>query len=210
VPDTSVSDVDCVLISHLHRDHCDITSLRRLRRRTRLLVPRGAAPMLRKAGFKNVEEFTAGETAEVGALTIRAIAADHSGFRPPFGPRAEALGYLVEGSATVYFAGDTARYAAMTDLAGSVDVALLPVWGWGPNLRGGHMDPAEAAQALSLVAPRIGIPIHWGTYYPVGMGRFRPHVLHRPPEEFVAAARDVAPGVSVEVLGTGDRLRWPA
>jgi L-ascorbate metabolism protein UlaG (beta-lactamase superfamily) len=45
-----------------------------------------------------------------------------------------------------------------------VDVALLPVAGWGPRLpQGDHMNPSRAAEALKLLQPRIAIPIHWGT-----------------------------------------------
>src|SRR5213079_3001561 len=48
-----------------------------------------------------------------------------------------------------------------------VDVALLPIWGWGPTMGPGHMDPGRAAEAAALLGARLAIPIHWGTYYPV-------------------------------------------
>ena len=52
----------------------------------------------------------------------------------------------------------------MSELAGSIDLALLPVWGWGPTLGPGHLDPARAATAAALIAPRVAVPIHWGTF----------------------------------------------
>ena len=98
-------------------------------------------------------------------------------FRPPFGPKAEAVGYVFEqGSESVYFAGDTDMFPAMAELAG-VDLALLPVWGWGPRLGPGHMDPERAADALGVIRPRATVPIHWGTLWPVGMGRVTPRAL---------------------------------
>ena len=50
------------------------------------------------------------------------------------GTRSEALGYVLEGSRRVYFAGDTDLHPSMADLAPGLDVALLPIWGWGPSL----------------------------------------------------------------------------
>ena len=77
----------------------------------------------------------------------------HTGKRHPFGPAADTLGYLIEGRHTIYFSGDTDLFPEMAELAGTLDVALLPVWGWGPNLGKGHMDPYRAAEALKLLQP---------------------------------------------------------
>ena len=77
---------------------------------------------------------------------------------------------MIEGDGRrVYFAGDTDLFDGMADLA-PVDVALLPIWGWGPTMGPGHMDPARAAQAAALLRARLAIPIHWGTYYPIHLG----------------------------------------
>jgi L-ascorbate metabolism protein UlaG (beta-lactamase superfamily) len=62
----------------------------------------------------------------------------------PFGPNGGCLGFVVEGCARVYFAGDTGLFPAMAAL-GPVDVALLPIAGWGPVLGPGHLDSLEAA-----------------------------------------------------------------
>ncbi|HMA47078.1 MAG TPA: MBL fold metallo-hydrolase, partial [Frankiaceae bacterium] len=154
------ADVDAVLISHLHRDHLDLPSLRRLGRDHRILVPRGAGAWLRARGFTEVEELGVGERTSVGGVGVRAIHARHSGFRPPAGPDAPAIGYLVDGTRSVYFAGDTGLFDDMRDLRGGVDVALLPVGGWGPTLPSRqHMDPADAARAAALIQPRLTVPI---------------------------------------------------
>ena len=126
--------VDAAVISHLHYDHLDMASLRLLGTATRLIVPRGAGRLIRRAGFTDVHELAAGQSIEVGSIRITATHADHSGFRPPFGPTADALGYLLDhGNERVYFAGDTDVFEAMAELTG-IDLALLPVWGWGPRL----------------------------------------------------------------------------
>ena len=104
----------------------------------------------------------------------------------------------------MYFAGDTDLFPGMADIAPGLDVALLPIWGWGPTLGAGHLDPLRAAEALVMLRPRLAIPIHWGTYAPAVMLRaFRRSFLARPPHDFVRAARRLAPDVQVRVLAPG-------
>lgn len=201
--------VDAAVISHLHLDHLDIPSLRLLGTDTPLIVPRGAGRLLGRSGFSSVTELSAGQSALVGAVRVIATPAAHSGFRPPFGPNAEAVGYLLEeADERVYFAGDTDIFAAMADLAG-IDLALLPVWGWGPRLGPGHMDPRRAAEALSVLRPRAAVPIHWGTLWPMGMGRVMPHQLQRPPLDFARFAAETAPDVTVLVTAPGETVAIP-
>jgi L-ascorbate metabolism protein UlaG (beta-lactamase superfamily) len=192
-----------VLISHLHRDHLDLPSLRRLGAGTPVLIPRGAAEWARKADAEPVLEIGRGETVSIGDIEVTAVPAAHDGHRGRWGGEVEALGYVIRaGGRTVYFAGDTDLFAEMSDL-GAVDLALLPVWGWGASVGEGHLDPEKAARAVSLIRPRIAVPIHWGTFYPAGLRRLRPEPLVRPPLEFARLARELAPGVEVRVLEPG-------
>jgi L-ascorbate metabolism protein UlaG (beta-lactamase superfamily) len=202
--------VDIALVSHLHWDHLDLPTLRALGRDVQLVVPSGAGDWLRARGFHAVRELAAGEATELGGLTIEAVPAAHSGFRPPVGPTAEALGYVIRGHRSVYFAGDTDLHPAMRSLEG-IDVALLPVWGWGPTLgrrggRGIHLDPVRAARAAKMVGSPIAVPIHWGTYWPSGLRRVRPHRLLQPPREFLQTAAELAPNVRVLATEIGDRV----
>ena len=69
-----------------------------------------------------------------------------------------------------------------------IDVALLPVWGWGPRLGPGHLDPERAAEAVARLRPAVAIPIHWGTLWPMAM-RWRRHRLSEPPIQLADAVR---------------------
>ena len=205
IPHRELEAIDIVLISHLHQDHLDLASLRRLGD-ARLIVPAGSGSIFRAAGHRDVDELAPGEETSHGSLTIEVLPAEHSGFRPPFGPTAPALGFVVSNRRRrIYFAGDTAIFPGMSDIA-DLDVALVPVWGWGPYLRGGHMDPRMAADALTLLRPRVAVPIHWGTFWPKALGLVRPDRLQLPGSEFRAAAAEIAPRVRTEVLSPGERL----
>jgi L-ascorbate metabolism protein UlaG (beta-lactamase superfamily) len=210
----SFTDVDVALISHLHHDHLDLPSIRALRQDAVVVVPHGAAHWLRaKRVDHEVVELAVGESFELGPLRVTATRAVHSGKREPFGPTASALGYLIEaGPALVYFAGDTALFPGMGQLTapGTLDVALLPVWGWGPNLGPGHLDPGRAAEAVRLLEPRYAVPIHWGTLAPIGMHRMKLSRLYDPPHEFAAAV--AAAGIPTRVLVSqpGERVEFDA
>jgi L-ascorbate metabolism protein UlaG (beta-lactamase superfamily) len=204
VDPAALRGVDAVLVSHAHYDHLDLPSLERLGRSTPIVVPKGLGRLLRRRRFENVVEIDVGERLTIGAVTVDAIHAEHGGARG-LGAGGPALGYVLAGSHRVYFAGDTDLFDEMGELAGQLDVALVPIWGWGPTLgRGGHLDPERAAEALALLRPRIAVPIHWGTYHPLHLGlRDVPAFLHEPAGRFVEAAAEQAPEVEVRVLDPG-------
>jgi L-ascorbate metabolism protein UlaG (beta-lactamase superfamily) len=204
----ALHDLDAVLVSHAHYDHLDLPSLRRLGRSLPLVVPRGAGRVLRGQGFREVVEVEIGGETRVGSLTIRATHAEHGGRRGLFGWKAPAVGYRISGSAQVYFAGDTDIFEGMSSFSPGLDVALLPVAGWGPRLPPGHLDPRRAAQALRLLRPRMAVPIHWGTYRRIGLSR-DPAVLREPAESFARLAAELAPDVDVRVVPVGGVVDFP-
>ncbi|WP_369226668.1 MBL fold metallo-hydrolase [Streptomyces sp. R39] len=210
-PPPEARRADLALVSHLHADHLHVPSLAGLAPGTRLLVPRGALralPALRRLRLLRITEMGVGDEISAGPLVVRAVPALHDGRRLPVGPhRAPALGYVVEGAARTYFAGDTGLFDEMADAVGPVDVALLPVGGWGPYLGEGHLDAGRAARALARLAARSAVPVHYGTYWPIGMDGVRPHEFHAPGDEFVRLAAEYAPQVAVHKLGHGESVR---
>jgi L-ascorbate metabolism protein UlaG (beta-lactamase superfamily) len=202
----TLRDIDAVLISHMHHDHLDLPSLRSLGRDTRLIVPAGAQRILRADGFSNVEEMRAGEFTAVDSLSIGATYADHDGFRHPFGPTGDSLGFMLYGEQTVYFAGDTDIFPEMASLSDHIDLALLPIWGCGPTLGEGHLDPQRAAESLQLLEPHAAMPMHWGTFAPLWLNWSQPRYLVDPPHAFKEHAVDYAPGVDIRLVQPGSQL----
>ncbi|MFL5679148.1 MAG: MBL fold metallo-hydrolase [Chloroflexota bacterium] len=202
VPDpASLGEVDAILISHAHPDHFDRRSLSRVRGHPTVVVPAGLGAAA--AGLSGpVVEMRVGQTISVGGASITAVPASH--WRSPRRPAAATLGYLVEAGIATYFAGDTGPFDALSRLAGRVDLALLPVWSWGPHLGPGHLDPADAARLARTIRPTAAVPIHWGTLYPSGLHRVWSRALTEPGPRFAAAAARLAPAVDVRVLRPGE------
>jgi L-ascorbate metabolism protein UlaG (beta-lactamase superfamily) len=198
----ALAATDIVLISHGHPDHFDAGSLRTVADAGVIVVPRGLGRAAARYVRSSVVEVAAGDAVDLGSLRIEAVPARH--WIVPGSPRANPVGYLVDGSSSVYFAGDTGRDPRLAALAGRVDLALLPVWTWGPHLGPGHLGPRDAARLLGELGAAAAVPVHWGTLYP----RRLHHVLRRPLDEpgdrFARHAADLAPGADVQVMRPGD------
>jgi L-ascorbate metabolism protein UlaG (beta-lactamase superfamily) len=200
IPASALAPVDLVLVSHVHWDHLDLPSLAQIERDTPVVVPAGAGRLLDEHGFRHVVEVREGDVFGVKDVSVLATYAEHTATRGPLGVRAPALGYLVERPRRIYFAGDTDLFAGMSALSEELEVALLPIAGWGPRLPPGHMDPERAARALALLQPRIAVPIHWGTYSPLHRAR----ASVEPAQEFVRQAALLCPEVEIRVLAVGE------
>lgn len=199
-----------VLISHAHQDHLHLPSMKLLPRDLPIVVPVGLGALIRRWGFESVTELAVGAEVALGPVTVRAVPAIHSGMRPPSGPRAEAIGFLIAGGGrTIYFAGDTDLFDEMAGLAEhGIEVALLPVWGWGPRLGPGHLNPERAAEAVARLRPSVAIPIHWGTLWPMAMP-WRRHRLSEPPIQLVEEVRRRNLPARVVILSPGEALDLP-
>jgi L-ascorbate metabolism protein UlaG (beta-lactamase superfamily) len=199
VPPDALRGVDVVLLSHAHWDHLDLPSLERVGKETPIICPTGVSSLLRRKRFAHVTTLDVGEEVRIGELVVLGVHAEHDGSRGPFGASGE-LGFVVRGSRTVYFAGDTDLFDGLAAL-GPLDVALVPVTGWGATVGPGHLDPERAAEAVRLLQPRLAIPIHWGTLARIGRVPDP-----EPPHEFARLVAKVASDVEVRILEPGEAL----
>lgn len=213
--DLSTLEPDVVLISHVHMDHLHLPSLRLLTREpsrhVTIVVPAGAGRLVRRAGFAAVHETAVGEVQRFGTVTVDTVPAVHSGARGPHSRiKVDAVGYVISGiGGSVYFAGDTALFDAMADLAGA-DVALVPIGGWGASVGSGHLDALSAVDAMRLLDPRVVVPVHWGTYSPINGRRGRPSWLADPAERFEAHLTTAGLEDRLRLLQPGGHLLLPA
>lgn len=202
---------DAVLLSHLHADHFHLPSLRALPGEPVLIVPRGVtafvANALGRSWAQRCVELGPGEETAVGSVKVRAVKAAHDGGRGPWSrQRAIAVGFVVEGVYRTWYAGDTGLFDEMSELA-PLDLALVPVGGWGPTLGSHHhLDAAAAAEAVRRVKAGWAVPVHYGTFWPIGMSGVRAHMFAGPGAEFARRAARVAPDTQVRVLAQGETL----
>jgi L-ascorbate metabolism protein UlaG (beta-lactamase superfamily) len=215
LPDPAVRHrIDVVLISHLHLDHLDTPSLKLLPKSAVVIGPPHMGRTVSRIGFKTVVETRRDTSLHFGDLEVLAVHASHTRRRWVVSPPTDPLGFIVRGSATIYFAGDTGLFDGMDGLHARIDVALLPIETWGVRPpEGRHMSPRTAAHALGLLQPRIAVPIHWGTLYVPGSAYAGKQANYawfqrtrRRPEEFVQLAAENAPDVEVRLLEPGESL----
>ena len=201
-----------VLLSHLHHDHAELGSLRQLPDRTPVLTAPANAHWLRRRGIEGAVGLNEHDWWDVPASSVRVrlVPAVHDHRPMPHRPNA-ANGFLVTAPGhRVWFAGDTSPFAAMADLptlaGGPIDLALIPVGGWGPRLSGGHMDPVQAVRACVTAGARRAVPVHWGTLHAPVSRRLPPGWMDRAGPAFAAAAAREAPDLEVHVVVPGEQL----
>lgn len=199
---SAIGPLDAVLLSHAHPDHFDRPSLRRLEGDPLMVVPTGLGRVVERMGLR-FRELAPDERTEIGGIGVVGVPARHG--RWPRHPSAIAMGFLVEGPPSVYFAGDTSAFAALgTTLAGRVDVALLPIGSWGPHAAPWHLGPRGAARLAARIGARVVVPIHWGTLYPAGLDRVWQGPVEAPAGRFRAACASLAPATEARVLALGE------
>jgi L-ascorbate 6-phosphate lactonase len=150
-------EVDLVLISHSHPDHCDPSTLRRLacKASARFLAPWQCLPLLAGAGVPEAQVTLMHplQAERVGDAEVTAVFA-----LPTDASDLNHVGYVVRlGGKTYYNSGDTAWH----ELLGHVR-------GWQPDLmsvciNGGYHNLShwEAARVAAAVKPRIAVPAHY-------------------------------------------------
>ncbi|HVV84874.1 MAG TPA: MBL fold metallo-hydrolase, partial [Kofleriaceae bacterium] len=161
--------VDVVLVTHDHRDHMDLRSLRRLGGKPTFVTGLGNGRRLR--GLGDVVELDWWQRHRVGDLDIQMVPARHWSMRAPWN-RNQALwgGFVVRAPEGVaYHAGDTAwgdHFAEIGARVGPIDWAMLPIGGYAPRwfMEPQHVDPDEAARGFEALGARNLLAMHWGTF----------------------------------------------
>lgn len=156
LPD-NLPKADIILITHHHDDHCSKEDIEKIKgRNTIIIAPKLASEKLNlPTNIIEPEKFVGIKNVEIKAVQAYNI----NKFRQPnipFHPKGEGVGYVFSlENNKIYVAGDTDFIPEMKNL-GQIDIAFLPIGGTFT------MDVAEAVQAISLIKPKIVVPIHYG------------------------------------------------
>jgi N-acyl-phosphatidylethanolamine-hydrolysing phospholipase D len=168
---SALPEVDVVLVTHDHRDHMDMPSLRRLPDHALYVVPLGNGNRVRRLGKARVIELDWWQQHREGDLELTLVPARHWSMREPWN-RNDSLwgGYVMRGSeGTAYHSGDTAFGDHFTEIGqrcGAIDWAMLPIGGYAPRwfMEPQHVDPVEAALGFQALGARHLLAMHWGTF----------------------------------------------
>lgn len=206
-------DPDVVLISHLHHDHAEIRSLNRLGDAPVVTAPKNAAWLRRKGISGGLGLGDEWYDVPNRPVSIRLVRADHHARPMPHRPN-EANGHIVKTpTMTVWVVGDSSLYDEMRDLpeiAGApIDLAIVPIGGWGARLSEGHMGPKEAAVACSWVKAKAALPVHWGTLHVPLLRELPRGWMDRPGEQFVEHLAKAAPDCQPISLMPGETSSIP-
>ncbi len=174
----SLGNIDYILISHGHRDHCDKESLRLLVKtnpRCLILGPLGLEDLIKNLvkdlGPARVQEAGWYQVFDTHDPQIVFLPAVHWNRRGLFDfNRMLWGGFLIRsGGRSVFFAGDTAysgHFEEIRKVIGPVSVCLVPIGSYKPEylMKSEHTNPEEAVRAAVDLDAGILIPMHYGTY----------------------------------------------
>ncbi len=177
LPPEKLAPITYTLLSHGHRDHMDLKSLRLLWRHNpsmTLLGPLGASQYLSKERRRGCDIQEAGwfqKFRTVSEVEIFFLPAAHWHRRTLTDYNRMLWGsFVIRGAGkTVFFAGDTAagaHFAQIGQLFPEIDVALMPIGAYKPEyiMKRSHLSPLEAIEAFNALGARVMIPMHFGTY----------------------------------------------
>jgi L-ascorbate metabolism protein UlaG (beta-lactamase superfamily) len=227
--------IDFVLLSHMHEDHFDREVERKLDRSLPIVTTPHAAADLTSKGFRAAKALNTWErlTITKGRARVRVGAMPGA-----HGPGAVAkmlppvMGSLIEFENSrgevafrIYITGDTLFFDELKEIPRrfpDIDLALLHLGGtmfFGVLLV--TMDPKQGVEVIRLVKPKTAIPIHYDDYtaFEFALGETTRPPDADPPEswqktkitsfdEFIAMAKEAAPGTSVHILRRGETYNF--
>jgi L-ascorbate metabolism protein UlaG (beta-lactamase superfamily) len=173
-PVADFKNIDYILLSHGHRDHLDIPTLKKLARQNpdcEILCPLGFNKMLKKIGFKNIQEAAWWQQYNIEHLDIVFLPAKHWNrrFITDYNTTLWGSFAIQSASKSIYFAGDTGydkHFAEINNHFPEFDVCLMPVGAYKPKfvMEWAHTSPEESVKGFHELKGKKFIPMHYGTF----------------------------------------------
>lgn len=168
-------NIDYVLVSHAHYDHCDKSSIKILSKqnpKAKILTGLKLDTLLSNWAKNQVE--TAGWYQEFmlpDGLEIVFVPSRHWANRGLLDRNTTLWGGFVikKGNKTIYFGGDSgygSHFKEIGDLFPNIDVAMIGAGAYSPEwfMAQNHQDPVHAVKAFNDTKAKVFVPFHYGTF----------------------------------------------
>lgn len=176
VPPSKLTNIDYVLVSHAHFDHCDKPSVKLIQKqnpKAKFLTGLGMESLFRSWGNTNeiqeagwYQQYNLSDELEIFYLPTR-----HWSNRSLVDINKRLWGaYLLKSKDRMIYVGADSGYGShykeVGELFPNIDVALVgtgaysPRWFMGPN----HQDPEHGVMAFNETKAKVMIPFHYGTF----------------------------------------------
>ena len=139
VPAAALRGLDAVLLSHAHWDHMDLPSLERLGKELPIVCPKGLAALLRRKRFAHVTTLEEGEEVRSARSPCERFTPSTTEAAARWGPPASSASSSTARRPCISRVTPICS-TALSEL-GAVDLALIPVAGWGSKVGAGASRP---------------------------------------------------------------------
>lgn len=169
-------EVDYILLSHDHRDHCDeatLTLLGQLVPKAKILTGLNMSPLLQPWLPKNtIQEAGWYQSYDLShSIRITFVPTRHWARRGLFDTNQRLWGgfYLESQDKSIYFMGDSGdgpHFKQIAETLGAPDLALMGVGAFKPEwfMHPSHTSPSDAAKAFREMGAKKFVPMHFGTF----------------------------------------------
>ncbi|MDR2941535.1 MAG: MBL fold metallo-hydrolase [Treponema sp.] len=165
---SKVTEKPVVLLSHNHYDHLDKYSVKQFAKKNAVfIVPLGLKKLISDYGAKEVHELGWWQNITIGGIEYTLVPAQHWSRRLwQKGGSTLWGGYVIKGSKTIYFSGDTGYFIGFKEFGNrwKIDYAILGAGAYEPRwfMHYAHMNVSEFFMAAQETKAKFSIPMHFG------------------------------------------------
>lgn len=168
--------IDYILLSHGHRDHLDLKSLKQILKHNptvEILTGLKIGSILKKLKTTNYQEAGWWQEYKIAqeGLKIVYLPAKHWNRRGVRDYNKTLWGsfWIEYKGQRIYFAGDTAKWTHFEEInkiMGAPDIALMPIGAYKPQfiMSFAHVNPQESVEGFNQLGAKTFVPMHYATY----------------------------------------------